>query len=254
MTHRENNVVELPDALVANHFLASLDGNSRSKLAPHLRLTTLRTGELLCDAGENLDAVYFPVTAGVSLQFTGSGRGTLGVTEIGREGVVCDDIVGSAMQRRVVVYGGGFAYRLGTHRFADACAASAAIRRQVFVRMSLVLSQASQVMFCSRHHTIRHQLMRWLLIGYERSRSIELPVTHGMLGQMLGVRRETVTETTRQIHALGLIHQRRGVIVLTDLARLEWASCGCHRAIRDETRRLLALDGGALPALGARTV
>ncbi|MGU7843714.1 Crp/Fnr family transcriptional regulator [Burkholderia sp. AW33-5] len=240
MIHQANNVIELPHALGANHFLSALDGISRSELAPHLMLANLKTGQVLCDAGDDLEAVYFPVTAGISLQYTAGGKTTLGVTEIGREGLVCDDVIGSAMQRRVVVYRGGFAYRLYAHRFADACDASAAIRRQVFVRMQLVLSQASQVMFCSRHHVMRHQLSRWLLIAYERLRSIEIPVTHGMLG----VRRETVTDTTRQLHELGLIHQHRGAVVLTDLDGLERQGCDCHRVIRDETRRILAIDPG----------
>ncbi|KVL34721.1 Crp/Fnr family transcriptional regulator [Burkholderia territorii] len=244
MKHQANNVIELPHALGANHFLSALDGISRSELAPHLMLSNLKTGQVLCDAGEDLEAVYFPVTAGISLQYTAGGKMTLGVTEIGREGLVCDDVIGSAMQRRVVVYRGGFAYRLYVRRFASVCDASAAIRRQIFVRMQLVLSQASQVMFCSRHHVMRHQLSRWLLIAYERSRSIEIPVTHGMLGQMLGVRRETVTDTTRQLHELGVIHQHRGAIVLTDLAGLERQGCDCHRVIRDETRRILAIDDG----------
>ncbi|RXV73493.1 Crp/Fnr family transcriptional regulator [Burkholderia stabilis] len=244
MTHQANNVIELPHALGANYFLSALDGINRSEFAPHLQLSNLKTGQVLCDAGENLEAVYFPVTAGISLQCTAGGKTTLGVTEIGREGVVCDDVIGSAMQRRAVVYCGGFAYRLYARRFDDACDASAAIRKQVFVRMQLILAQASQVMFCSRHHLMRHQLGRWLLIAYERSRSIEIPVTHGMLGQMLGVRRETVTDATRQLHELGLIHQHRGAIVLTDLANLERQGCDCHRVIRDETCRILTVDSG----------
>ncbi|MDR8726084.1 Crp/Fnr family transcriptional regulator [Burkholderia pseudomultivorans] len=250
MIHQADNVIELPHALGANQFLAALDGISRAELAPHLMLSNLKTGQVLCDAGESLEAVYFPVTAGISLQYTTGGKTTLGVTEIGREGIVCDYVIGSTTQRRVVVYHGGFAYRLYARRFADACDASPAIRRQVFVRMQLVLAQASQVMFCSRHHVMRHQVSRWLLIAYERSRSIEIPVTHGMLGQMLGVRRETITDTARQLHGLGVIHQHRGAIVLTDLARLAEQGCDCHRVIRDETCRILAIDDGTEAGVG----
>ncbi|MDN7489662.1 MULTISPECIES: Crp/Fnr family transcriptional regulator [Burkholderia] len=251
MIHEANNVIELPHALGANHFLAALDGMKLAELAPHLQLANLKTGEVLCEAGENPGAAYFPVTAGISLQYASGGKATLSVAEIGREGVVCDDIIGSAMQRRVVVYRGGFAYRLPSRRFAQACDASAAMRRQVFARMQLALSQASQVMFCSRHHAMRQQLGRWLLIAYERSRSIEIPVTHGMLGQLLGVRRETVSDTTRQLHELGLIHQHRGAIVLSDLANLERHGCDCHRVIRDEARRILAVDAVANAGVGS---
>ncbi|MDN7867640.1 Crp/Fnr family transcriptional regulator [Burkholderia multivorans] len=244
MTHQTNNVIELPYALDANRFLSALDGANRSALAPHLQLCHVETGEILCDAGSMLPAVYFPVTTAVSLQYTTAGKTTLGVAEIGCEGVVCDDVVGgdSAMPRRVVVYRGGFAYRLDTRRFDDACDASPLIRRQIFMRVQIVLAQISQTLFCSRHHPMQHQLGRWLLIAHDRSRSVEIPVTHGMLGQMLGVRRETITDTAQTLQKLGLIHQHRGSVVLTDPVALASATCGCHRVIRDEARRIFAFD------------
>ncbi|MGS0893191.1 Crp/Fnr family transcriptional regulator [Burkholderia stagnalis] len=247
MTHQANNVIELPYALDANHFLSALDGIDRSALAPYMQLFHIETGQVLCNAGTNMDAVYFPVTTAVSIVYLSTGKTTLGMAEIGREGVICTDVVGGdcAMPRRVVVYRGGFAYRLDADRFADACDDSPALRRQVFMRLQMVLAQTAQTMFCSRHHGIQHQLCRWLLIAQERSRSIEIPVTHGVLGQILGVRRETVTDATQALQKRGLIHQHRGSIVLADLANLEQAACGCHRIVRDEVRRILDADVNA---------
>ncbi|MBJ9682651.1 Crp/Fnr family transcriptional regulator [Burkholderia multivorans] len=242
MTHQTNNVIELPYALDVNHFLSALDGANRSALVPHLQLCHVDTGEILCDAGSTLPAVYFPVTTAVSVQYTMAGKPTLAVAEIGCEGVVCDDVVGgdSAMPRRVVVYRGGFAYRIDARRFNDACDASPLIRRQIFMRVQVVLAQISHTLFCSRHHPMQHQLGRWLLIAHDRSRSVEIPITHGMLAQMLGVRRETITDIAQTLQKLGLIRQHRGSIVLTDPAALANATCGCHRAIRDEAQRILA--------------
>lgn len=242
MTHQASTVIELPHALGANRFLSALDKIKCLDFASSLQTASLKTGQVICDAGKNLEAAYFPVTAGISLQYIAGNGATLSVTEIGREGVVCDDVLGGAMGRRVVVYHGGFAFRLSAHRFAEVADASAAFRQQVFMCMQLMLTNASQVMFCSRHHVIRHQLVRWLLIAYKRSRSVEIPVTHGMLAQMLGVRRETVTDSMRQLQAVGLLHQHRGAIVLTDLENLEQQGCCCHRTIRDETHRILAVD------------
>ncbi|RAD13583.1 Crp/Fnr family transcriptional regulator, partial [Burkholderia multivorans] len=242
MTHQTNNVIELPYALDVNHFLSALDGANRSALVPHLQLCHVDTGEILCDAGSALPAVYFPVTTAVSVQYTMAGKPPLAVAEIGCEGVVCDDVVGgdSAMPRRVVVYRGGFAYRIDARRFNDACEASPLIRRQIFMRVQVVLAQMSQTLFCSRHHPMQHQLGRWLLIAHDRSRSVEIPITHGMLAQMLGVRRETITDIAQTLQKLGLIRQHRGSIVLTDPTALAHATCGCHRAIRDEAQRILA--------------
>lgn len=253
VTHQAQNVIGFPYALDANYFLSALDGVNRSALAPYLQLHHIETGQVLCDVGADLEAVYFPVTTAVSLQYLSTAKMTLGVAEIGREGVICADVVGggSAMPRRVLVYRGGFAYRLDAARFADACDTSPAVRRQVFMRVQMVLAQIAQTVFCSRHHGMQHQLCRWLLIAQERSRSIEIPVTHGMLGQILGVRRETVTDTTQTLHKLGLIHQHRGSIVLTDLANLERAACSCHRLIRDEMRRILDAEVNA-PAASQR--
>ncbi|UEP23092.1 Crp/Fnr family transcriptional regulator [Burkholderia ambifaria] len=247
VAHLANNIIELPSALDVNRVLSALDAISRSMVVPHLQLVHLKTGGIICHAGEKLLNTYFPVTAGISLQYVAGDIRTLSTAEIGHEGVVCDDVIGGATQRRVIVYRGGFAYRMSGRRFADVAEASAAFRRQIFLCMQMILAQASRVMLCSRHHAVRHQLCRWLLIAHERSRSIEIPVTHGILAQMLGVRRETVSEMTRQLQELRLISQHRGTIVLTDVVGLDRQGCDCHRAIRDESRRILAVDENRTP-------
>jgi len=245
--HRENKVVELPSALDTNHFLSALGEGDRAALTPYLKLCHIKTGQVLCDADMSLAMTYFPVTTAVSIQYLSTDSVTLGVAEIGREGVICTDVVGGwhAMSRRVVVYRGGAAYRLDAQRFADACCDSSAIRRQVFACLQVVLAQIAQTAFCSRHHSVQQQLCRWLLIAQERSRSIEIPVTHGVLGQILGVRRETVSGATQKLRKLGLLDQYRGSVVLTDLASLERVACSCHRLIRTTTQCILGVDVNA---------
>ncbi|KAF1036131.1 MAG: hypothetical protein GAK33_04134 [Burkholderia lata] len=247
MEHRENNVVGLHSALNTNRFLSALDGIDRRALTPFLNLCHVKAGEVLCDAHTNPAAIFFPVTTAVSIQYLSIDGMTLGVAEIGREGVICTDVVGNwhTVSRRIVVYRGGSAYRLDAQRFADACEDSRPIRRQVFACLQAMLAQIAQTALCSRHHDVRQQLCRWLLVAHERSQSIEIPVTHGVLAQILGVRRETVSDAAQKLQKLGLIDQHRGSVVLTDVASLERIACGCHRQIRMVTQSIPGAEAHA---------
>ena len=128
--------------------------------------------------------------------------------------MVCDDVIGGSgrMPCRAVACRDGFVYRLDRRVFAAAFDASPVIRHLVFVCVRLLMAQVSQITFCSRHHVLKHQLCRWFLLAYDRTRSIEIQVTHSMLAQMLGVRRETVTDAAGEIQKLGLIRQYRSSI------------------------------------------
>ena len=186
-----NGMIELSHSFDANRFLAAIDRDeprrwpSPSTRPPEIRASALRPGEMLA-------AVYLPVTTAISLQYVSSGGMTLEVAEIGSESVVCDDVIGGSgrMPCRAVACRDGFVYRLDRRVFAAAFDASPVIRHLVFVCVRLLMAQVSQITFCSRHHVLKHQLCRWFLLAYDRTRSIEIQVTHSMLAQMLGVRRE----------------------------------------------------------------
>ncbi|KVH54837.1 Crp/Fnr family transcriptional regulator [Burkholderia sp. MSMB1072] len=235
-------MIELSHSFDANWFLAMLGHDERATLAAHLQLVHLKSGEVLCEPGKMLAAVYLPVTTAISLQYVASGGMTLEVAGIGSESVVCDDVIGGRgrMPRRVVVCRDGAAYRLDRRVFDVAFDASPEIRQLVFACVRLLMAQMSQITLCSRHHVLKHQLCRWFLLAYDRSRSIEIQITHHMLAQMLGVRRETITDALGQLQKLGLIRQYRGSIELGDLRGLEKASCGCQDVVRDEIKLCLS--------------
>lgn len=260
MTHQANDAVahtsgmiELSHSFDANRFLAALDREERATLIANLQLVHLKSGQVLCEPGEMLTAVYLPVTTAISLQYVSSGGMTLEVAEIGSESVVCDDVIGGSgrMPCRAVACRDGFVYRLDRGIFAAAFDGSPVIRHLVFVCVRLLMAQVSQITFCSRHHVLKHQLCRWFLLAYDRSRSIEIQVTHSMLAQMLGVRRETVTDAAGEIQKLGLIRQYRSSIELADLAGLEKMSCGCRAIVRDEMKRILSADSSVTAAVRA---
>lgn len=243
---RTSGMIELSHSFDANRFLAALDRDERAALIPRLQLVHLKSGQVLCEPGASLAAVYLPVTTAISLQYVSSGGMTLEVAEIGSESIVCDDVIGGSgtMPCRAVACRDGFVYRLDRQAFAAAFDASPVIRHLVFVSVRLLMAQVSQITFCSRHHVLKHQLCRWFMLAYDRSRSIEIQVTHSMLAQMLGVRRETVTDAAGEIQKLGLIRQYRSSIVLADLQGLEKMSCGCRAIVRDEMKRILSSDSG----------
>ncbi|AFQ50795.1 Crp/Fnr family transcriptional regulator [Burkholderia cepacia] len=260
MTHQANDAVahatgmiELSHSFDANRFLAALDRDQRAMLIANLQLVHLKSGQVLCEPGEMLAAVYLPVTTAISLQYVSSAGMTLEVAQIGSESIVCDDVIGGSgrMPCRAIACRDGFVYRLDRRIFATAFDASPVIRHLVFVSVRLLMAQVSQITFCSRHHVLKHQLCRWFLLAYDRSRSIEIQVTHSMLAQMLGVRRETVTDAAGEIQKLGLIRQYRSSIELADLGGLEKLSCGCRAIVRDEMKRILATDSGVTAAARA---
>jgi CRP-like cAMP-binding protein len=260
VTHREYKesaarpggvMIELPHRTDANRFLGALGAADRAALAGHLQLVHVKSGQVLCEPGEALDYVYLPVTTVISIQYASSDGMTLEVAEIGSEGLVSQELIGSngATPCRVVTCRDGFAYRLGARVFSNLLRDSTDLRRLVFLCIQLLMVQATQISFCSRHHVLKHQLCRWFMLAYDRSRSVEIQVTHSMLAQMLGVRRETVTDAAGDIQKAGLIRQYRSSIILLDLPGLDAQSCGCHTIVRDEMNKILSGNVGVLAEL-----
>ncbi|AOK30597.1 Crp/Fnr family transcriptional regulator [Burkholderia singularis] len=260
MTHREFKeplarsggvMIELPHRTDANRFIASLDAAERAALASHMQLVHVKSGQVLCEPGKPLEHVYLPVTTVISIQYASSDGMTLEIAEIGNEGIVSPQLVGSdsAIPCRVLTCRDGFAYRLSPRVLSNLLEESAQVRQTVFRYTYLLMTQAKQISFCSRHHVLKNQLCRWFLLAYDRSRSVEIQVTHSMLAQMLGVRRETVTDAAGEIQKMGLIRQYRSSIILADLPGLEAQSCGCHAIIRDEMKKILSAPAGTTTEL-----
>ena len=238
-------MLHLHSSYSANAILAALPEDSIRTIAPHLELVRIKAG-MLDRVGEPMRHLHFPTTAMMSVQHLMEDGAMVEVAVVGREGVVgLGTLVGGvAASSRVEVRIGGMAYRVPSCVMRAEFERSPQTYRLLLNTCQATMAQVSQITFCSRHHVLKHQLCRWFLLAFDRTRSIEIQVTHSMLAQMLGVRRETVTDAAGEIQKLGLIRQYRSSIELADLDGLEKMSCGCRAIVRDEMKRILSADSG----------
>jgi len=224
-----------------NRLLAVLPEEEYLRIVSHLELVSLPLGEVLYESGGLLDWVYFPTDAIVSLLYVMEDGSSAEIAVVGYEGLIGIALFmgGLTMPNRAVVQSAGQAYRLkGTvlnrefHRSGEF--------QHLLLRYTLaLLTQMGQTAVCNRHHTVDQQLCRWLLLSLDRLPSNELSMTQELIANMLGVRREGVTEAAGKLQKAGLIHYNRGRITVLDRPGLEARVCECYHVVRDEFRRLL---------------
>ncbi|HEY1610655.1 MAG TPA: Crp/Fnr family transcriptional regulator [Paraburkholderia sp.] len=234
-------MLTLQSDLHGNHLLGALPASEWQSLAPHLELVHLRTEQLLCDAQQRIHHVYFPTTAIISLLSTMEDGSSVEIAAVGREGMAGVPVLtgGETMPNRVQVQCSGFAYRMSAQALRQAFARSDFMRRLMLLYMHALLTQVAQTAACNRHHSLARQLCRWLLIEVDRASGDELCVTQQLIADMLGVRREGITEAAGKLHDAGLIHHSRGHIKVLDRAGLEARACECYGIVRREFARLL---------------
>ncbi|WP_322030718.1 Crp/Fnr family transcriptional regulator [Paraburkholderia sp. J76] len=234
-------MLTLQSDLHGNHLLGALPSNEWQALAPHLELVQLRTEQLLCDCGQRIHHVYFPTTAVISMLTTMEDGSSVEIAAVGREGMTGVPVLtgGETMPNRVQVQSSGFAYRISAQALKQQFARSELLRRITLLYMHALLTQIAQTAACNRHHSLSKQLCRWLLIEVDRVDSNDLSVTQQLIADMLGVRREGVTEAAGKLHDEGLIHHSRGKIRVLDRTRLEARACECYGLVRREFDRLL---------------
>jgi CRP-like cAMP-binding protein len=240
-----------------NRFLATLPPHDFSLLAPHLRTIALERGVMLHDVGEEIEHVYFPHNGMVSLVAVMQSGATVETATIGRGGVVGASAglgARSTFGRAVVQLPGTAAWLSGA-QFRAAANQSQAIRDLIVRYNDLLLAQVQQAVACNALHALEARLSRWLLQTHDCVDGDAISLTQEFLGQMLGVRRTTVTLSARLLQSAGLIRYRRGLIQIVDRARLEDISCECYAVVRhnvdkifrrprlpDETDRVSAPD------------
>jgi CRP-like cAMP-binding protein len=231
----------LQSDLHGNHLMGALPAREWRVVAPTLELVHLRSEQLLCDSGQSIQHIYFPTTAIISLLHTMEDGSSSEVAAVGREGMTGVPVLtgGETMPTRVQVQCPGFAYRMSAQAFRDLLGRSDFLVRVMLLYMQALLTQIAQTAACNRHHPISKQLCRWLLIDMDRSSSSDLPVTQKLIADMLGVRREGVTEAAGQLHNAGLIYHSRGCIKIVDRDGLEARACECYGIVRREFDRLL---------------
>jgi CRP-like cAMP-binding protein len=224
-----------------NHLLAVLPKSESDRLFPHLELVPLLLGEALYESGDMLNHVYFPTTSIVSLLYVLENGASAEIAVVGNEGIVGIALFmgGETVPNRAVVQSEGHAYRLKGQLLKEEFSRAGALQHLLLRYTLALLSQMAQTAVCNRHHTVDQQLCRWLLLSHDRLPSNELSMTQELIANMLGVRREGVTEAAGKLQTAGLIHYSRGRITVIDRQGLEARVCECYDVVRREFRRLL---------------
>ena len=224
-----------------NHLLAALPEEDRASIMPNLEWVPMPLGEVVCEAGRPMRHVYFPTTSIVSLLYVMEDGASAEIAVVGNEGIVGVSLFmgGETTTSRAVVQSAGHAFRLPGQLLKEEFFRAGTMQRLLLRYTQTLLTQMAQTAVCNRHHSIDQQLCRWLLLSLDRLASNELAMTQELIANMLGVRREGVTEAAGQLQQAGLIHYHRGHITVLDRAGLEARVCECYAVVRKENDRLL---------------
>ncbi|MEN9478923.1 MAG: hypothetical protein RLZZ298_318 [Pseudomonadota bacterium] len=226
-----------------NRILAELVTNEYARLQDDLELVTLTLGAQLCDAGDTLDYVYFPITGIISLSFTTRNGASVELAMIGNEGLVGMPLVlgGLSTNHRVVVQSPGAAYRLKVEVIRWELDQGGGLQHLALRHTQALMTQMAQSVVCNRHHSIDQQLCRWLLLSLDRLPGLQIHMTQELIASFLGVRREAITEAAGKLQLSGLIQYRRGYINILDRAGLAARACECYGVVKAEYDRLFQI-------------
>jgi CRP-like cAMP-binding protein len=224
-----------------NHLLAALPSAERERLYPHLELIQMPLGKVLYESGDLLRYVYFPTDSIVSLLYVMADGASAEISVVGNEGLIGIALFmgGETTPSRAIVQSAGHAYRLIGQRLKDEFHRNGDMQLLLLRYTQALITQMAQTAVCNRHHSVDQQLCRWLLLSLDRLSSNELTMTQELIANMLGVRREGVTDAAGKLQKLGVIHYSRGQITVLDRPRLEQLCCECYAVVRKETDRLL---------------
>ena len=240
-----------------NHLLAALLDAEFERLSPHLELVPMLLGDVLYESGGKLQHVYFPTTSIISLHYVLENGGSSEIAGVGNEGLLGISLFmgGDTTPSHAVVQTSGHAYRLQSQILLDEFNRAGPVLRLLLRYTQALITQMSQTAVCNRHHTVQQQLCRWLLLTLDRLPSNELTMTQELIANMLGVRREGVTEAAGKLQSCGFISYRRGHITVLDRAGLENDVCECYDVVKKEFARLLSdvrqRQGGATSSQAA---
>ena len=224
-----------------NRLLAALPAEEYARLLPHLELVRMPLGDVLYESGSELHHVYFPTTSIVSLLYVMIDGASAEIAVVGNEGVIGVALFmgGETMPNRAVVQSAGHAYRLNVALLKQEFNRSGDLQHLLLRYTQALLTQMAQTAVCNRHHSLDQQFCRWLLLSLDRLPNSELVMTQELIANMLGVRREGVTEAAGNVQRAGLIRYQRGRITVLDRAGLEARTCECYAVVKKEFDRLL---------------
>ncbi len=223
-----------------NDLLALLPERVKKRVFPLLREVNLPLGQEIYAAGQEEKHVYFPADCIVSLLYVMLDGHSAEISVVGREGIVGISVFmgGGSTPSQAVVQSAGTAYRLPAAELKREFNDDEGLRVLMLRYTQALITQMAQTAVCNRHHTIDQQLCRWLLLSLDRLPTNQLTMTQELIANMLGVRREGVTEAACRLQNLGVIRYQRGRITVLDRPRLEKLSCECYAVVKTETDRL----------------
>jgi len=232
--------VPSPHTPKQNHILAALPPAEFGRLQPHLELLPLPLGSALYESGGPQDNVYFPTASIVSLLYVMRDGSSAEIAVVGNEGIVGIALFmgGDTTPSRAVVQSAGYAYRLKGSILKEEFELHGDLQYLLLRYTQGLLTQMAQTAVCNRHHSVEQQLSRWLLLSLDRLPTQEVVMTQALIANMLGVRREGVTEAAGKLQHAGLIKYSRGKISVLDRPKLEKQACECYSVVKRETDRL----------------
>ena len=235
------------DVSPENHLLAALPPDALARWQPDLEAVDMPLGEVLYESGGTLTHVYFPTTAIVSLLYVMENGASAEIAVVGNEGIVGISLFmgGGTTPSRAVVQSAGQGYRLDAQAMKDEFNRAGPVLHLLLRYTQALITQMAQTAVCNRHHSVEQQLCRGLLLSLDRLPSNELTMTQELIANMLGVRREGVTESAGNLQNAGLIRYSRGHITVLDRVGLEARTCECYAVVKKEFDRLLPMIVGA---------
>jgi CRP-like cAMP-binding protein len=229
-----------------NRILAALPDDAWQRWQPVLEHVELPLGHVLYESGTTMTHMYFPTTAIISLLYVMENGASAEIAVVGNDGLVAVSMFmgGGSTPSRAVVQSAGHGFRLNAKDMKTEFDRGGAVLHLLLRYTQALITQMSQTAVCNRHHTLDQQLCRWLLLSLDRLEGNDLVMTQELIANMLGVRREGVTESASKLQNAGLIRYSRGRITVLDRSGLEKRSCECYAVVKKEYDRLLP----AIPA------
>ena len=224
-----------------NHLLGALPTSDYERVASHLELIPMNLGDVLYESGDTLRHVYFPTTCIISLLYVMEDGASAEIAVVGNEGILGISLFmgGNTTPSRAIVQSAGHAYRLAADLLKNEFERYGPTMHLLLRYTQALITQMAQTAVCNRHHSVDQQLCRWLLLSLDRLASNELSMTQELIGNMLGVRREGVTEAAGNLQRAGLIQYHRGKITVINRPGVETRSCECYQVVKTEFDRLL---------------
>lgn len=224
-----------------NHLLAALSPEVQGRLFPYLELVSLPLRGLLYESKRPMRHVYFPTDSIVSLQYQMENGASTALLVVGNEGLLGITLFlgGESTPSRSLVQSAGYAYRLPRSHVKAEFNRHGQLLLLMLRYTQALITQVAQTAVCNRHHSIDQQLCRWLLLSMDRLSGNRLTMTQEFIGNMLGVRREGVTQAASKLQSQGVISYARGMITVLDRPKLEALSCECYAVVQRETELLL---------------